>query len=101
MFELQDYTFKRQTISAFVVLESCLIATFYKINYVPDYNYSTEVVLENFDFNLLIGIIGGMGILSVVFSFKPNWTQYLEKRDRRKCTSNKTSKPQVKTKPQG
>ena len=75
MFELQDYTFKRQMISAFVILESALIITFYKINYDPDYNYGTEVVLENFDFNLLIGMIGGLGLLSVVLSFKPNWTK--------------------------
>ena len=96
MFELQDGTFKRQMISAVLILESALFATFYKVNYDPDHNYGTEVVLENYDFNLLIGIIGGMGLLSVLFSFKPNWTKYVEKR-----TSNKTPKPQVKTKPQG
>ena len=101
MFELQDYAFKRQMISAFVILESALFATIYKINYDPDHNYGTEVVLENFDFNLLIGIIGGMGVLSVVFSFKPNWAKYAEKQDWRICTSNETPKPQITTKPQG
>ena len=101
MFKLQYYTFKRQMISAFVILESALIATIYKINNDPDHNYGTEVVLENFDFNLLVGIIGGMGVLSVVFSLRPKWTKYVERRDWRIFTSNKTSKPQVKTKLEG
>ena len=101
MFKLQDYTFKRQMISAFVILEGALIAAFYKINYSPDYNYDSEVVLENFDFNLFIAIIGGMGFLSVLFSIRPNWKNYVERQDWRICPSNKTTKPQVKTKPQG
>ena len=101
MFKLQYYTFKRQMISAVVILECALFATFYKVNYDPDHNYGTEVVLENYDFTLLIGIIGGMGLLSVLFSFKPNWTKYMEKQNWRICPSNKTPKPQVKTKPQG
>ena len=75
MIGLQNSVFKRQTISSVFILESALIATFCQITYNPSYNYYSGVILDNADFNLFIGITGGMGFLSGLLSIKPNWTE--------------------------
>ena len=74
MIQLQYYAFSRQTLSSALILEPALALTYYLINYVPGYNYDAGVVLDNSDFKMLIFIIGGMGIISCLFSIKPNWT---------------------------
>ena len=80
MIGLQKTVFKRQTISSVFILESALIATFCKISYYPSYNYYSGVILDNADFNLLIGITGGMGLLSALLSIKPNWTEVFSRK---------------------
>ena len=73
MINLQYHTFKRQSISSTVIFGAALIATFILINYVPSYNYDPGTILDNHDFNMLICIIGPIGLLSVVLSIKPSW----------------------------
>ena len=58
MIDLQYNTFKRRTISSVLILESALMYTFYLITYAPGWNYDAGVVLDNSDFNVLIGVIG-------------------------------------------
>ena len=81
MIGLQNAVFKRQTISSVFILESALIATFCQITFNPGYNYYAGVILDNADFNLFIGITGGMGLLSLLLSIKPNWTEIFSRRD--------------------
>ena len=75
MINLQSYTFRRQTLSSVLIIEPALVITFYLINYNPAWNYDAGVVLDNSDFNMLIGVIGFMGILSFLLSIKPNLTK--------------------------
>ena len=88
MIKLQYYAFNRQTLSSVLILEPALALTFYLINYVPGYNYDAGVVLDNSDFNMLIGIIGGMGIISCLLSIKPNWTAIFKLSKRKEFNSN-------------
>ena len=75
MVDLQYHTFRRQTISSTVVLEASLLVTLYMINCVPTYNYDHGVILDNSDFNILISVIGSVGLLSVFLSVKPSWLE--------------------------
>lgn len=75
MIGLQNTVFKLQTISSVFILESALIATFCQITFNPSYNYYAGVILDNANFNLFIGVTGGMGLLSFLLSIKPNWTK--------------------------
>ena len=75
MVNLQYHTFRRQTISSTVILEASLLVTFYMINFVPTYNYDHGVILDNSDFNILVSVIGSLGLLSVFLSVKPSWLE--------------------------
>ena len=87
MIKLQYYTFSRQTLSSALILEPSLALTYYLINYIPGYNYDAGVVLDNSDFNTLIWIIGGMGIISCLLSIKPNWTDLFKLSKRKEFIS--------------
>ena len=91
MIKLQYYAFNRQTLSSVLILEPALALTFYLINYVPGYNYDAGVVLDNSDFNMLIGIIGGMGIISCLLSSKPNWTDLFKLSKQKNLISDRQS----------
>lgn len=74
---IQSEIFFYQSLAAMIVYLPSLIACFWKINYDSNWLYDPKVVLNNQQFNAIIILLLGIGVLSFVLSFRPNWSELI------------------------
>ena len=75
---LQYKTFWLQNFWSTIIFVPTLIAIFVLINFFREWNYSSNVILDNTDFNLVLFITIFMGIFSFLLSFKITWIKSIK-----------------------
>ena len=77
MIKRQYKTFRRQSTASLVIYGVGLAAVLYLINVDSSWGYGPNVILDNVEFNLFVGVTLFWGIASVLLSFKPNYTDFI------------------------
>jgi len=75
MIALQYKTFREQAFCAFFVYFPSLTLCAYKVNFNHSWKYDSNVILNNVEFNVATITVAISGILSLITSFRPNWTE--------------------------
>jgi hypothetical protein len=75
--KLQYKTFWHQSVGSVVAFVPSLCWCLYLVNSDKDWNYDSNVILNNQEFNVGVGIIIATGLLSCFLAHKPNWFQAL------------------------
>ena len=76
----QQYsTFKCQTIACCLIYIPVLILICVLVNFDKSYSYDPQVIFDNSDFNIHIGVTILMGLISLVLSGSPNVFDGFEK----------------------
>ena len=73
--------YRNQSIASLICYLPALTFIFVIVNYpsiMEKFNYNADVILDNFRFNLCIGIIAVEGLVSFVFSFSPRCSSILQ-----------------------
>ena len=73
--------YRNQSIASLICYLPALTFIFLIVNYpsiIEKFNYNADVILDNFRFNLCIGIIAVEGLVSFVFSFSPRCSGILQ-----------------------
>ena len=69
----QQYsTFRCQTVACFIIYIPVLIFMCVLVNFDKSYSYDPQVIFNNSDFNVHIGVTILMGLISLILSGSPN-----------------------------
>ena len=79
MIRLQYKTFQQQSLMSLVVYLPSLCVCTYLINFKKSWSYDSNVIFNNTEFNVAMGIIIVLGVASYVLSLSPNWTDMVKK----------------------
>ena len=77
MLRLQYKTFWLQNLWGTIIFVPMLLAVFILVNFYEAWNYSSNVILDNTEFNISIFIVIIMGGFSFLLSFKVTWVKAL------------------------
>ena len=77
MLNLQYKTFWLQNLWSTIIFVPTLVAIFVLINFYREWNYSSNVILDNTDFNIVIFVTIAMGGFSLLLSFRVTWVKFV------------------------
>ena len=79
MIAFQYRTFKHQSVISLCTYIPALLVAVYKVNFNKDWVYDPNVIMDNQEFNMAVGVTMVMGILSYGLSLNPSWFKILLK----------------------